>query len=137
MELNFLDAFIPSIAMFLGVDPATFVLLLGGFVTICNIVSRLIPDDSVGALAVIRKICKIIGLYVPNRVAPGVSTSDVASQIAHHSVHTVVDSAETRAEEVVKSVVPAFPGLEKGPGRDLSTGQFVSKILKDSDDASR
>lgn len=140
MDLSFLEVFIPNIAKMLNLDPATVLLFLTGFVTICNLVGRAIPDDAIGALGVIRRICKFLGLYAPNRITSGVSTSDVASAVIHGQVNRIVDSANDTIEEIsdsVTKIVPAFPGLDKGPGRDLTTGQFVSKILKDSDDAAR
>ena len=60
-----------------GIAPATLVLWLGLLVSAANVTSRLIPDDAVGWLGVMRKIAKIIGMYVSNRVTSGVTANDI------------------------------------------------------------
>ncbi len=44
----------------------------------CRVIGKLIPDSATGVLAVIRRVAKIIGLQVENRIEPGVTTENVA-----------------------------------------------------------
>jgi hypothetical protein len=38
-----------------------------------------IPDDATGILGVVRKLAKILGLYVANRVTRGVDANEIAA----------------------------------------------------------
>ena len=67
-----------EIADTVGVSQTT---LLAGAVAV-SIVARavgaLIPDNATGWQAIVRKLAKVIGLAVSNRVEKGVSVTDVA-----------------------------------------------------------
>jgi hypothetical protein len=77
-----MDSLLNFLSGVLGVDPATFLLILGVIVSVCNLAGRLIPDDAVGSLGVARKVLKVLGLYLSNRVASGVSVNDTARAVA-------------------------------------------------------
>lgn len=89
-----IEHYIPDLARLLGVDPATALLIFGLFVTVANLVGRMIPDDKTGALGAIRKIAKVIGVYAPNKV---------------HSKDAVEELTESGT--LPPPVVMAFPGL--------------------------
>lgn len=46
-------------------------------ILIANLASRLIPDDSTGAMGWAQKIAKVVGLYASNRVTKGVTQNSV------------------------------------------------------------
>ena len=48
-------------------DVTTISGILALTVAVAQLVGKTIPDTATGALGVIRKIAKIIGLYVPNK----------------------------------------------------------------------
>lgn len=77
-----MDQILNYLAGALGVDSTTFLLILAVVVAVCNLVGRLIPDDATGALGVFRKVAKVVGLYVSNRVTDGVSVNDTARVVA-------------------------------------------------------
>lgn len=112
--MNITD-FIPQIAEHIGIAPSqlTFYLILVS--ALCNMASRLIPDDTPGILGAVRKITTVIGMYVPNRITGGVTTADVAKAVVTDRVdeikQTVSEALPDEAEEFVEKVIPAFPGL--------------------------
>lgn len=97
MDLSILEALIPDLAGWLNVEPATLLLYIGVFCTLCNITSRLIPDDSTGALGYLQRICRILGAHVENRVAPGVKTVDVVKDIVGAHI-------ERRAQDKIRDL---------------------------------
>lgn len=108
-----LEALIPDIARLLGVEPATALLYLGVLVTVSNLIGRLIPDDATGVLGFIRKVAKIIGIYVPNTITSGVTVNNICNDALRHEI-----------EEVIPEPVKAFPGLAKG---DDSVDGIIAK----------
>lgn len=81
-----MEHLIPLIAMRLGVEPEVLIALLPTLVFLFNLISRLIPDDSTGALGVLNKVFKVLGLYVSNRVSKGVSMAAVAKTVMEGDV---------------------------------------------------
>lgn len=67
-----------QIAGLVGVEPSTLVLLIMIVGTLANAGARLIPDDAVGFWGGVRRVCAVIGVYIPSRISPGVSVNDVA-----------------------------------------------------------
>lgn len=147
MDLSSLSWLLSSLASFLNVDSTTLLAIVTATVAVCNLIGRLIPDDKTGALGVIRAVCKFIGLYAPNRVATGVTINDVARSVVGKASDTLIDSAEQPGALIhevfddmndaaldaaqrelarVTPVVPAFPGIGKGPNRGPD-GKFVPK----------
>lgn len=127
MDLSGIEAFIPDIAAYFHVQPATLLLLIGIVCTGANIVSRLIPDDAVGFPGFVRKVCSVIGVYASNRVTSGISINDLGKKLVGSQVPLVTDIAIRNAagdaaalipevvEDATDLVIPAFPGLqEKG-----------------------
>lgn len=62
-----IDALLAYLAVHLGLSKAATVAILGLIVTVSKLVAKTIPDDATGALGVIRRVTKVIGLYVPNK----------------------------------------------------------------------
>src|SRR5690349_5984147 len=91
-----MESLIALLPGLLGVDPITFYAALGFVVTACNLIGRLIPDTATGTLGVIRKIAKVIGLYVGNRIAPGISNNDAAAVVASQT--SLKEVKEAKAE---------------------------------------
>jgi hypothetical protein len=99
MDLSILQAFIPNLAGFLNVEPATALLFITLLVTVANLIGRLIPDDKVGVLGFVRDLCKLIGAYTPNRTA-----SNPTPTLPR-------DPVEGMENETPRMPPPAFPGL--------------------------
>lgn len=62
-----IDQLLAIAAAHLGLSPAATVAALGILVGVANLVGKAIPDDATGVLGTVRKACKVIGLYVPNK----------------------------------------------------------------------
>lgn len=121
VDLSGIEQYIPHLAQWLGIEPATALLFVGIIVMVANLTGRLIPDDATGILGVVRKLCKIIGLYASNRIASGLTVNEVARTTVP-IIEQVGDQLD-KVESVV-NVVKAFPGL---PDRDPTTGKFKKK----------
>lgn len=102
-----IEALIPNVAGWFGIDPATALLILVLIHTLANLAGRLIPDDATGWLGQIRKAAKIVGTYVPNKT--GIPTSDDRAPGA-------------------SSVVPPFPGLVQQPLDGGVVEDIVSRV---------
>lgn len=123
MDLSMIQDFIPDLASFFQIDPATALMLVTIICVVANILGRLIPDDKTGFWGSFRDLCKIVGAYTPNRVTNGVSVNDVARSIVTRADPNVVELAkepEALIPEAVDHatqpdpvVVPAFPGFRR------------------------
>lgn len=82
MDAVNLDALVDSIAFALGFEATSLLALFAVLSLVCRLVGKFIPDDATGTLGVIRRVCKVIGLYVGNRVTRNVSTNDAARAVA-------------------------------------------------------
>lgn len=79
--MNELDFLLAAIASQFGLNPASLVLLIGTIVSVSQLIGKLILDDATGWLATVRKVAKVLGLYVSNRVSAGISVGDVAASV--------------------------------------------------------
>jgi len=82
MDAFNLDALVDSIALALGFEGTTLLAIFAVLSLVCRLVGKFIPDDATGFWAVVRRVCKVIGLYVGNRVTRHVSTNDAARAVA-------------------------------------------------------
>lgn len=71
----------------LGLDAVALMALFSVLSIVSRLIGKTIPDNATGALALIRKIAKIIGLYTQNRVT---TSGDEATMLRGNS------SARTR-----------------------------------------
>lgn len=94
---------------------------------VCQVISRLIPDDATGWRKAVKTIAGVVGLHVANRITTGITIQDVAREIINdlpkreRPVELVerVDERISQAEppdeleldDSMRHVVPAFPGL--------------------------
>lgn len=132
-DLSGIEQYIPHLAQWLGVEPATALLFVGIIVMVANLTGRLIPDDKTGVLGAIRKLCKFIGFYASNRIASGLTVNEIAKTTVPiiEQVGTVQEQMESKME-AFGGVVEAFPGFSKGPARDPATGKFAENPNKKS-----
>jgi hypothetical protein len=100
-----MDSILTTVAGALGISPITLVLLLGVVVAVCNLVGKLIPDDATGTLGLVRKVCKVLGLYISTRITSGVTVNDTARVVANLQPKSTVTSSGS----TVRS--PAFVGV--------------------------
>ncbi len=77
-----MNDFVNQVAAWLGIDPILFPFILAVIVAAANLIGRAIPDDATGFLGVIRKIAKVAGLYLSNRISSGVSVNAVVKESA-------------------------------------------------------
>ena len=73
-----IDQIMLAICQKLGIDPIAMASLIPLVVIVCNMTGRAIPDTATGFLGVVRKVAKVIGLYVSNRIDSGVSVNTAA-----------------------------------------------------------
>lgn len=102
----------------LGVNTGALVGYIAVIVTICNLVGRFIPDTAIGWQGTVRKICKVLGMYLGNRVAPGVSANTVATAVIgiHGLVETVGAADEVKA------------GIERGGPIGAAIGGAINDV---------
>lgn len=116
---------ISLVAHALGIDAALLVGYLTIFVIVCNVIAKLIPDDSTGWLKVVEKFAKFFGVYVSNRIRTGVSINDIAKAT------TVI---APQVEEIAKLPDPLNPTSDPIIAADLYEKQgrnrFVPPELK-------
>ena len=124
VDLSGIEHYIPNVAAFLGVEPATALFLVTVIVVVANLVSKFIPDDKTGVLGLIRKIATFVGIAASNRISAGLTVNEVVKStvpIVEH-ISEVQDQMESKLEGFGE-VVQAFPGAG-GPRRDPATGKF-------------
>ncbi len=114
-----MDEFISLVPGLLGVDRITFYATLAMVATIANLLGRLIPDSATGPLGIVRKVCKVLGLYVSNRISPHVTTNQVARAV----VAAVPDSKILGSSEDLQAAVRL--GVPYGE----NAGEFADAIL--------
>lgn len=73
-----MEQLILSAAAALGLGPDALLFLTLLVVLSARAIGNWIPDDATGLLGLLRKMAKLIGFYVGNRVTSGVSVNDVA-----------------------------------------------------------
>jgi hypothetical protein len=101
--LNKLVDLLPGLV---GMDVHTFYAILVVIVTLSNLLGRIIPDSATGPLGVARKIAKVIGLYLGNRVTPGVSTNTVSRAIAATIPDSTLKYASANLSDAVEDGKP-------------------------------
>lgn len=127
MDLSFVESLIPNIAAWLNLDPATVLLLVLLVSVAANVAARLIPDTADGWLGEVRKICKVLGVYAQNRVAPGVKTADVVKQVVGQRVNEEVrDTIHEMASEADALIPEVVHPTVKDP-----FGQAAERLLRD------
>jgi hypothetical protein len=95
-----MDNIVDAIAAQLGLTGVTLFVILLVTSKVCNLVARLIPEDATGFKAIIRKVCKVVGLYVSSRVSSGVSVQDVAQGFVNNGGLLVKRNATGQFEKV-------------------------------------
>ncbi len=113
-------------AQALGVEPATMAVVIPLVVLGLNLLGRAIPDDATGWKGVVRKIAKLGGLYLSNRISSGVSVNQVTKVVAGLEPKQVlpveipvVMEDELEPVEPEPKIEPMFPGF-----RRLDNGAF-------------
>lgn len=56
-------------------------------ILVANAVGRAIPDNKKGVLGAVRKLAKVLGLYIPNRVTSTHSTTSVTEALADGNLY--------------------------------------------------
>jgi len=102
-----MDSVILFIADKLGIDPLLLPVYLGLLVAVANVVGKSIPASATGALAYVRKVAPFIGLYVPQKITPGVTTRTVAKAIAAEIPDVNIKAAANQLHESVETGIPA------------------------------
>lgn len=136
-----LENLIAPIGAYLGIQPTTFLFYIGLLVMLCNVASRLIPDDKTGFLGWLRAGASWVGLHFPNRISGNITTNDVAAFILASRGVSVNEDRVATAQDKIAALTPDLggepmelnhpipepvaPKMFAGVGRDPSTGQFV------------
>lgn len=128
-----------AITRALGIDPSYLAIYLTLIVAVANIVGKSIPESATGPLGIIRRVCKIIGLYVPNQITRTVSTATVAKAVvATASDSSIASAAEcmphaietgTSAGVLAREILDTAGGMRAGrpyiPGESPEEGSEV------------
>lgn len=109
IDLSIVESFIPNIAAWFNIEPATALLFWAFFIMLCNGISRMIPDTETGWLGVVRNITRVIGVHIPNRVARRTTAAAIAEdaiigQVERHvppQVKDYFDSVAKKREDEV------------------------------------
>ena len=137
MDLSSLETIIPLIARRLGIEASTLVFYLGATSVIAHIIGKRIPDSAVGWRAVVRDVCKVLGVVISNRLTPTVTTVDVAKQLLGQSddptkrneilesatdatalVPQVVDEIADEAPRIIRDPIGQYARKRLDPGKD-------------------
>lgn len=120
-----MDQFDPltALAQVLGLDPLFLAGLVPFAILFFNLLGRAIPDDATGFLGFVRKVSKVLGLYLSNRVSTGISTNAVVQVAAGvkpvEAVPALLDkldvSPDAAGMELQEAPKPLFPGVTRGP----------------------
>lgn len=98
-----------GLASFLGLDQIALLAILSVFTLICRAVGKLIPDDKTGFLGFVRKACKVMGLYVQNRVVSEPESSVAKTLIEEtQRVKNINDSLNGLPEEAFEQAENIF-----------------------------
>lgn len=97
-----MDQLFALVAYRLGISPEMLPVYIGVIIALANVGGKSIPVSATGPLGVLRKICLVIGLYVPQKITPGVSTKTVAASIAATLPDTVIQEASDQLTDSVK-----------------------------------
>lgn len=92
-----------TVAQALGLDPLFVAGLVPFIILGSNLIGRAIPDDAAGWQGIVRKIAKVLGLYLSNRVSSGISVNKVVQVAA--GVRNI-EEVPALAASVVTSAVP-------------------------------
>ena len=80
-----MDQLFDAIVALLNLDAATLMGVLAFVAIVAQFVGRVIPDNKTGILGFIRKVSKVLGLYVSNRLNRNESTSSVAKSFVNNN----------------------------------------------------
>lgn len=92
--------FLPKL---LGLDPQVFTLYLVILVAVANVLSKAIPESTIGWLGVVRKVAAFIGLALANRITPNVSSKDIAKAVAAGIPDQAVKEAANQLQDAVNT----------------------------------
>lgn len=120
-----MDNILHQYAAAIGIDPALIALLIPMAVFLFNFLGRAIPDDAVGFWGFVRKVSKVLGLYLSNRVTNGCSQADLARQVIEQRTVTKVEELTQEMNET-SPLPPLFPGYQRNR---LESPWFVTVIV--------
>ena len=112
---------IDLITRFLGIDAEYLALILGIVIAVCNLIGKAIPDSATGFLGTLRKIAKVLGLYIGNRITTNVSANDTARAL----VATIPDNVITHAASKLPSAVAVGVSYGNMAASIVETGKAV------------
>jgi hypothetical protein len=73
-----MDQLLNTLVSVFGLEGTTLLAVLAVLSVACRLIGKAIPDDATGFLAIVRKVTKVLGLYISNRLTSNVSTNDAA-----------------------------------------------------------
>lgn len=77
-----MDSLIMFLAAKLGVTPELVPLYVGLIIAAANLLGKRIPASATGPLGLLRQVALVVGLYIPQRLTPRVTTQNVTAAIA-------------------------------------------------------
>jgi hypothetical protein len=73
-----MEQIVLSIATALGIEPESLAMITLVVVLAARALGNRIPDDATGFPGIVRKVAKVVGVYVPNRITSGANVNDIA-----------------------------------------------------------
>lgn len=100
-----MESIILLIAAKLGISPELLPVYLGVLIAVSNLLGKSIPASATGPLGIVRKVALVVGLYIPQRLTPGVTTKNVAAAIAAEVPDAVIKAGSDQLKEAVATGV--------------------------------
>lgn len=80
-----MDQLFDAIVALLALDTPTLMGVFAFIAIVSQFIGRIIPDNKTGILGFIRKVAKVLGLYVSNRLNRSESTNSVAKSFVNNN----------------------------------------------------
>lgn len=100
-----------SVASALGISPTWMATLIPITIMLFNLLGRLIPDTATGPLGILRKVAKVLGLYLSNRIEPGITVNSAAEEAVRQT--DAIDSAVNASRDVTRAATDVIEKVEQ------------------------
>lgn len=76
-----MDGIIDGLLAMLGLEGSALIGALALISVVARFIGKAIPDSTTGILGIVRKVSKVIGLYVSNRIDANTEEADVVKSV--------------------------------------------------------
>lgn len=78
-----MDAIVTGLLSTIGLEGSALLGVLALVSLVARLIGKAIPDSATGALGIVRKVAKVVGLYVSNRINAAETEATVAKARTH------------------------------------------------------